>query len=202
MLVAPAFSSPRLTFRAMVADKDAPFFVDMWGDAQTQFQAMGSACQPLKGSKIEEIVKHLEKSTLSVMICLPATSTDGPEAKETVIGWMQLHERQAGSPHRKADLGLSLHRDHQGKGYGKEAIRWLLEMAFLSHSFHRIECEAFVWNEAAVKVYTSLGFKEEGRKRESMWQAGAWRDEVILAILEQDWREANPDKLQPGASGL
>lgn len=91
-------------------------------------------------------------------------------------------------PPRRLPLPIPINRNSispfahslQGKGYGPEALSWLVEQAFHRHNLHRIEGEVFDFNEAALKAYEKVGFVVEGRKRESMWQEGRYRDEVIV----------------------
>lgn len=91
----------------------------------------------------------------------------------------------------------------QGRGYGTEALTWLVEQAFLRYGLnkvsephfalcsarisakdhflpHQVEIAVFAWNVEALKSYKKVGFLQEGLLRQSMWQEGAFRDEVLL----------------------
>lgn len=54
---------------------------------------------------------------------------------------------------------------------------------------HRIQIIAFSFNDGAMRLYERMGFREEGRQRESMWFNGGWHDTVTYGMLEQEWRE-------------
>ncbi|GAA5826646.1 hypothetical protein JCM11251_002833 [Rhodosporidiobolus azoricus] len=193
MLSPPSFSTAHLRFRA-TEKADAPFFHSMYTDAATAFAAMGNACSPYGADKAEAFVKSVEQSLLNVIAFLPAET---PDTKEVTVGWACLSQRFPGSPHRNANFGLSLHPDHQGKGYGKEIMEWLIEATFMRYNLHRLEGEVFSWNEPAIRLYKSCGFVLEGRRRDSMFQEGEYRDDLIFGLLEHDWRRAHPDKLKP-----
>lgn len=55
--------------------------------------------------------------------------------------------------HRKTSLGVTIASPYQGKGYGSEVILWALEWAFRHANMHRVEIEAFAYNERAWGLY-------------------------------------------------
>ena len=79
--------------------------------------------------------------------------------------------------------------EHQGKGYGSEAVQWALGWGFDMAGLHRIGIEAFSYNEGAMRLYEKLGFVMEGRRREEIWFDGGWHDFVTYGMLEGEWRE-------------
>ncbi|GAA5913033.1 hypothetical protein JCM6882_005542 [Rhodosporidiobolus microsporus] len=193
MLSSPSFSTARLRFRA-TEKSDAPFFHEMYSDEATMFAAMGNPPSPYGKGRSEAFVASVEKSLLNVIAFLPSRTL---EEEEIAVGWACLSQRFPGSSHLNANFGLSLHPKHQGKGYGKEIMEWLLEMAFQRFNLHRIEGEVFSWNEPAIKIYKSCGFVQEGRRREAMYQEGEYRDDLIFGLLKHEWRAAHPEKLKP-----
>ena len=86
-------------------------------------------------------------------------------------------------------IGLSLAEEFRGQGYGGEAINWVLDWAFQHAGLHRIGLSAFSYNHNALKLYRKLGFVEEGREREAVFQNRAWHDIVLLSMLEHEWEE-------------
>ncbi|KAK4699600.1 hypothetical protein P7C70_g6660, partial [Phenoliferia sp. Uapishka_3] len=68
----------------------------------------------------------------------------------------------------------------QGKGYGTEAMEWLLEQAFKRHNLHRLGGGTWAFNAPARRLYAKLGFTEEGVLREKWWIEGEWHDEIAL----------------------
>jgi len=90
---------------------------------------------------------------------------------------------------RDAGIGLSLVKDHWGKGYGSEIMKCLLEHAFMEMGFHRLSLSVFASNTRAVELYKRLGFLEEGRTREGIWQDGGWVDVIQMGLLDREWKE-------------
>ena len=76
----------------------------------------------------------------------------------------------------------------KGKGYGREAIKWIKKWAFETKSAHRLWLDVFPDNQRARKLYKSEGFREEGMKRESILSASGRRSQIILSILRHEYR--------------
>ncbi|TQS31482.1 hypothetical protein Golomagni_08233 [Golovinomyces magnicellulatus] len=87
---------------------------------------------------------------------------------------------------RRATLGIWLAAEYQGHDYGEEACNWILDWGFSQVGLHAIDLEVFSNNTHAIEVYKSLGFVQEGRKREAIYFNRK-------CILEDEW-EALRDK--------
>lgn len=142
----------------------------------------------------------MNDALIGVIVCLkpnpdrdPSTSTpeheisDEKSATPEPIGFMSL-DHQFGPIHRSAVVGISVVASQRAKGYGEEALRWLLRWGFQAGGLHRIEIGHFSWNEGAGRMYRRLGFEEEGRRKECFWFWGGWGDEVVLGMTEGRWR--------------
>ncbi|GAA6025212.1 hypothetical protein JCM11491_004867 [Sporobolomyces phaffii] len=186
----PSFRTERLVYRAIASPLDDSTLLDLFGtDEPGQFGWTDEVIVPWTAAALQEFYKAMDKATFAVMICLPdpaGGSAPGHVRKPgDAIGFMALHPIR--HPHRRADFGIALHRDHQGKGYAAEAIGWLLERAFVGYGLNRVQGACFSFNERALKCYTSLGFVEEGRRRSTTWQHGAYHDDIMIGILASEW---------------
>jgi len=74
------------------------------------------------------------------------------------------------------------------KGYGSEAIILALNYGFGMFNIHRIELSVFEFNERAIGVYEKLGFVKEGIKRDSLYFNHKYYNEIIMSILEDEFR--------------
>ena len=93
---------------------------------------------------------------------------------------------------RSADLGIMIYnKENWDRGYGTDAMKVILEFGFNYQNLHRIELSVYPDNKRAIHVYKKLGFKEVGRKRETRFMNGKYRDEVIMDILQREWRKKN-----------
>ncbi|KMJ57431.1 acetyltransferase [Bacillus sp. LL01] len=78
-------------------------------------------------------------------------------------------------------------KKHWGKGYGSEALKLLLDYAFLELNLHRVSLRVFSFNEKAIHLYTKLGFEKEGISREGLYRNGRWHDIVHMGILKREY---------------
>lgn len=93
---------------------------------------------------------------------------------------------------RQGEIGYILHPRHQGRGYATEAARALLVLAFDGAGMHRVYARCDARNAASYAVMERLGMRREAHFREHALLKGAWDEELIYALLEQEWRAAKP----------
>lgn len=106
---------------------------------------------------------------------------------EDFIGVCGLH---APKPiYRSWELRIIIHDPSAlGKGIGTEATALLTDYAFNRLNAHRVWLGVNVENEAAVKCYRKVGYREEGRLRDEIYSHGSYRDVFRMSILEHEWR--------------
>jgi RimJ/RimL family protein N-acetyltransferase len=89
---------------------------------------------------------------------------------------------------RHAELGITVgDRDYWGQGYGRDAVRLLLDYAFRLRNLRRVWLEVHAANERAIRCYRACGFVEEGRLREHVWLDGRYVDNVLMGVLREEW---------------
>ncbi|GHI02238.1 acetyltransferase [Streptomyces cellostaticus] len=98
--------------------------------------------------------------------------------------------RLATDPHqqRGATMGFALCPQSWGVGYGRETVQLLLSVGFDDLDLHRVWGGRSPLNEASAMTMAAVGMVEEGVIREHVLKAGKWRDSVVHAILEREWR--------------
>ncbi len=74
-----------------------------------------------------------------------------------------------------------------GKGYGTETMKLILDYSFLEMNFHKVFLRVFSFNNKAIKLYEKIGFKHEGRSRESIFREGKWHDIIHMGILKSEY---------------
>ncbi len=92
------------------------------------------------------------------------------------------------SEHKKGWLGYCLNRDFWHKGYATETVQALLEFGFKQLALHRIFAEVDPDNIASRNVLEKTGMLYEGHVREHRWAKGKWRDSLLYATLENEWK--------------
>lgn len=88
-----------------------------------------------------------------------------------------------------AELGIAIgDRNYWGRGYGREAVRLLVDYAFRYRNFRRVWLWVHADNERAIRAYRACGFVEEGRLREHMYSNRRYVDAVYMGLLRSEWR--------------
>jgi RimJ/RimL family protein N-acetyltransferase len=120
------------------------------------------------------------------------------EARETgeFVGHITLFG--ASLPVREATLAIIVGPDHVGHGIGTDAVRTMVRYGFLVMGLNRIELRTFAYNSRARRAYARAGFVEEGIRREAVFVAGGFTDEVIMSVLRADWDRAEAATHPPG----
>ncbi|MFO1541005.1 MAG: GNAT family N-acetyltransferase [Chloroflexota bacterium] len=83
--------------------------------------------------------------------------------------------------------------DCWGQGYGTEATRLMLALAFERFGLNRVGLSVFDFNERAIRSYLKAGFTLEGRLREAIARDGRRWDELQRGILRHEWRARMAD---------
>jgi RimJ/RimL family protein N-acetyltransferase len=102
-----------------------------------------------------------------------------------VIGDLMLHYVSA--KHRQAEIGYIFHPEAQGQGLATEAARAMVDLAFGALEAHRVFGQIDARNTASARVLERLGLRREAHLVENEWVKGEWTDEVIYAVLADEW---------------
>ena len=90
---------------------------------------------------------------------------------------------------RTTDLSIILgETDARRNGYGEEAVRLLLDVAFGPLQMHRVAVGVVGFNHAAINFYRKIGFKQEGIQRDGYVHEGHFHDFVMMSLLESEYR--------------
>jgi RimJ/RimL family protein N-acetyltransferase len=102
-----------------------------------------------------------------------------------------IYLRQINWISRNAELRIFIgDPDERSKGYGKSAIRQLLEYAFKDMGLKKIHLGVLTDNPAALKSYERIGFKVEGKLLRHVFKQGQWKDVILLGIFAEDFPPA------------
>jgi len=76
-----------------------------------------------------------------------------------------------------------------GQGYGTDALRTMLMVAFKWFQLHRVHLRVAADNTRAIRSYEKCNFQLEGRLREAVWVDGEYRDLLVMSILDREYEE-------------
>jgi RimJ/RimL family protein N-acetyltransferase len=105
---------------------------------------------------------------------------------ETRIGFCKIY--QIDQVNKNCVLGADIHKQHRGKGFAKQMWQLMLQKCFDELNLHRVSLTTASYNLIGQKVYSGLGFKEEGRHIQSLYRNGEYHDCICMYLLEKDWR--------------
>ena len=90
---------------------------------------------------------------------------------------------------RCGNFRIALFRsDSCGKGIGSWAVRTARDLAFEALGLHRLELDVFSFNPRAIRAYEKAGFRHEGVRREAVRDGAGYGDDILMAMLEDEWR--------------
>lgn len=103
----------------------------------------------------------------------------------TFVGDIGICGRDDG---RQAEFGISVLPEHHGHGYATIACRMIISWLF-ANGLHRVSARIDPRNAASRRLLERLDFRKEGHERKSWWDAnaGAWTDELVYAVLAEEW---------------
>ncbi len=80
-------------------------------------------------------------------------------------------------------IGYSIHNQHWGNGYGKEAVKEALHLAFGHLNYHRIEAHINLDNAPSANVAQSAGMELECIRKGFIYENDEWTDHLIYCKM-------------------
>lgn len=102
----------------------------------------------------------------------------------TLIGTIGYWRMQ--KEHYRAEIGYTLHPEHQGKGIMQEAMTAVLDYGFFVMRLHSVEANVNPANAASIKLLERAGFVREGYFKENYFYNGRFLDSAIYSLLAPD----------------
>lgn len=99
-----------------------------------------------------------------------------------IIGGININDIQYGAA-RYASLGYWLDEPYLRQGYMSEAAHLVIDYAFDTLKFNRLNAACLSGNVASIKLLLKLGFKEEGFARKYLQINGKWRDHRLFGLI-------------------
>ncbi|MFH1213341.1 MAG: GNAT family protein [Candidatus Neomarinimicrobiota bacterium] len=93
---------------------------------------------------------------------------------------------------QQVEIGFSIDKNHQKQGYATEAVSEIIRFLFQDLDKHRIMASIDPGNINSIKLVGKLGLRQEAHFKESIFQNGAWLDDLVYAILRKEWNGGVP----------
>ena len=75
----------------------------------------------------------------------------------------------------------------QNRGYGTEAIRLMLDLAFDQYEMNRVAIGVVGENANALAFYKKIGFRQEGIQEQGYYYNHEYSDFIMMRILRREW---------------
>ena len=140
------FQTDRMVLRAYTP-ADADRLYEIWSDPEVCEMCFSTVSGPMtRDFVVATVMAWLDAPSFFAII----------EHKKTglCIGQVGLLRRDTGSD--QASLGMTLAPEFWGRGYGTEALRWLVGFGFREMRLYRIYLHVFEGNAKAIGLYQKV----------------------------------------------
>jgi len=93
----------------------------------------------------------------------------------------------ADDPHQ-AEIGFTVAPAHQRRGFAGEAVAGILDHLFHTCGKRRVFASVDPRNTASMALLRRLGWRQEAHHRQSLWFKDEWVDDVVFAMLVDEWK--------------
>lgn len=106
-----------------------------------------------------------------------------------LIGDIGIHFIE--SDNLQVEIGYTLSMEYQGRGYATEAVAAVINSMFNIFNKHRIIASVDPKNIKSIALLERIGMRKEAHFRKSIWFNEEWTDDIVYAILEEEWINQN-----------
>lgn len=113
------------------------------------------------------------------------------QADQRLIGEVNLN--WTSREHRQGLLGFVFNPEFHGQGFATEAADAVLRLGFDDLELHRVAGSCDARNRASARVMERLGMRQEAHFVHNRMFKGEWDEELVYAILDDEWKAASPE---------
>lgn len=163
-----------------VEREDLPRYVRWFGDPEVRRHLSGYL--PFSLAQEERWYERLQgRMERNEAVVLAVETADGVH-----IGNIGLHS--INWKDRSAELGIVIgEKDCWDQGYGTDAIRTLLRLAFGEMNLHRVYLRVDADNLRGIRCYQKCGFQREGVLRDTVFREGCYYDQLLMSVLRPEF---------------
>lgn len=160
--------------------EDLPRYVEWFGDPEIRRHLLVYLPFSLAQEErwFENLLGQLERQAV---VLLAIETADGVHIGNTGLHAIDWKNRQA-------ELGIMIgEKAYWNQGYGADAIRTLLGLAFREMGLHRVFLRVDADNDRGIRCYEKVGFQREGTMREIVFKEGMYSDQYLMSILQSEF---------------
>jgi len=181
-IVVPRIQTPRLTLRGLGED-DIPFLFEHFGKNEINEYSSDDNVKSLEEAK-ELYVKYIAPTANRFRL--------GLVLEGELIGTVGFYGIEYGDG--RAIVGADLMKEYGGRGFMTEALQTLVDYGFEHMKLNRIEATSDPGNLRSIRLMERCGFRREGLLRQRSYYKASFHDDVMYAILKEDWRATRKSK--------
>lgn len=146
--------------------------------------------QNWKPRTLEDVKEFIDRNTCSLPNIPNTWYQLGIFIKEDndMIGDIGIHFID--SDNLQVEIGVTLSLGYQGKGYATEAAIEVINYIFHTLKKHRVIASVDPRNIKSVALLNRIGMRKEAHFRQSIWFNGDWADDVVFAVLKEEWTKS------------
>ena len=164
-------------------DKDPETLAEWSQEASLMRMLDQTPARPLAPEQIKKLLEKVEKEMdeKHEMFYFHIRPLEG----ERLIGWGKIYWILW--PSQIANIELAIGPSEQNKGYGADAFRLFLRLAFDELNLNRLTVRLPEYNIRGIDFVKKFGFSEEVRRREVILRDGRRWDSLLLGLLRSEW---------------
>ena len=163
-----------MIIRTALSD-DAPAYLAMLQqlDHETDMMIYEPGERP---DTVESIRRRITEAQSSGSLILLA------EDEGSIVGFLTAERGFARRIHHSAYIVAGILASHRGQGLGRKLFEKLDRWAS-NNKVSKLELTVSVNNEPGIRLYTSMGYEKEGRKKNSLYLHGSYVDEFYMGKI-------------------
>ena len=163
--------------------EDQQFLNDLINDPEIEHMTAGECSPVSRYSQNSWSQKHGNGSD-------PCRSTIREKESNSIVGLIYIDNIDG--KNRRCQTGIKLATKYRGKGYATDAVISLMSFLFNEMNMHRVESIILEYNIPSQKLYKKCGFELEGILRKAVYKSGAYRNQLLFALLREVFFERFP----------
>ena len=128
----------------------------------------------------EILQKYLETSQLDIKETKQLRMVITSISNES-IGFIDLFD--VDSQNNRAGVSIVLTDAHRKMGFGKDALKVLMDYSFKNLKLHQLYSNVLEDNTASIRLFESVGFENVGFKKEWRYFNGCYKNEYLFQFI-------------------
>ena len=179
-MIPPTLQTDRLVLKPLSIEDAGALFHYRSDERVFQYQSW----QPTESTEAEQFIQEFSQGEFGAAQTWYQMGLYLKQSQE-LIGDIGLHFLEEQS--QCVEIGFTVAPEFQRRGYAHEAVRGILTFLFDTLGKHRVTASTDPRNIASIALLEKLGLRKEAHLRESLHCRGEWVDDVVFAILQDEW---------------